>query len=464
MNQPARWIGIGESGYSSVKPSKTVSFLKFLQRYPIFLLAFGPPILRAGIVGTDTSQAHFDSWNVFQVGWISLIALRAILRLASARSILIPKQIRSILRLSFILGFLFVVSITYSPGRVISAEYCVLYFLNLICVVEFLVDAYRNPPNWMNCLIQLRLISILLFVLVLVTLIFSPKLVLSVIPGAGIRLLGGMVASVGLISATMAIVSAYCFLNSIESRARSLQFFAVGLIGTVVVQSRGADIALFATLAVLAIGFAKTRRRFAYVLMSGLMASILLLGVVIGTIGGKRVWDTFNRGQDIADVITVSGRTGAWKSVIEYTLAHPEGMGYIAGIRATHRVGADTTMHGLLNRSGGTDNSYIEILGDAGWIALALYLVMLAKVFALGLRFAIRYSPAAFASEASALHALRCALLLFLFYLIEGMEASGFVLPMQGGFYYQNITIAIILGASASILIASRSRYVSLAN
>jgi O-Antigen ligase len=458
MMKSARWIDHGEPRIPAVQRFRQLSFLKLLQRYPIFLLAFGPPIFRAPIVGTDTSQAHFDYWNVFQVGWISLIALRAILRIASARSILLPKQVRSILRLSFILGFIFVVSITYSPGRVISAEYCLLYFLSFICVVEFLVDAYRNAPNWMHCLIQLRLISTLLFALVLVTLIFNAKLVLSIVPGVGIRLLGGAVAPVGLVCANMAIVSAYCFLNSLESRVRSLQFFVVGLTGTLVVQSRGADIGLFAVLAVLAVGIAKTRLRFAYVLMSGLMTSILLLGLAIGTIGGNRIWDTFNRGEDIANVISVSGRTGAWESVIEYTLAHPEGMGYIAGIRRTHRVGGDTTMHGLLNRSGGTDNSYIEVLGDAGWIALALYLLILAKVIILGWRFAFKYSPAVFATEASALHALRCALLLLLFYLIEGMEASGFVLPMQGGFYCQNIIIAIILGTSASMLIATRLR------
>jgi O-antigen ligase len=242
-----------------------------------------------------------------------------------------------------------------------------------------------------------------------------------------------------------------------------MQFFVIGVTGTAIMQSRGSDIALFATLAVLAIGFAKTRRRFAYVLISGFMASILLLGLVIGTIGGNRIWDIFNRGQDFANFKTASGRTTEWQFVIEYTLAHPEGMGYIAGIRRTHRVGGDTSMHALLNRSGGTDNSYVEILGDAGWIALALYLTMLAKVVALGWRLAIRYSPAAFAVEASAVHALRCALLLFLFYLICAMNASGFVIPMQAGFYYQNITIAIILGASASILIASRPRYVSMA-
>jgi hypothetical protein len=43
------------------------------------------------------------------------------------------------------------------------------------------------------------------------------------------------------------------------------------------------------------------------------------------------------------------------------------------------------------------------------------------------------------------------------------MESSNFTIPLQGPFYYQNIIVAIILGASATLLIASRTQYTSLA-
>src|ERR1035437_4551858 len=152
MQQSARWIDSNDYEVPGAQHPRRLSFLKFLMRYPIFLLAFGPPIFRSrgALVGVDTSQAHFDFWSIFQVGWISLIALRAILRLAAARSILIPKQIRSILKLAFFLGLLLLASVAYSPGRIVSAEFTILYFLILICVVEFIVDAYRNPPDWMQ--------------------------------------------------------------------------------------------------------------------------------------------------------------------------------------------------------------------------------------------------------------------------------------------------------------------------
>ena len=102
----------------------------------------------------------------------------------------------------------------------------------------------------------------------------------------------------------------------------------------------------------------------------------------------------------------------------------------------------------------------LEVLSDAGWVALALYLVMLTKVVALGWRFAKRNIPSgAPTSTTLTHHALRCSLLLFLFCLIEQMEDSEFVLPLRQAFYIQNILIAIILGASISFLAASRPRY-----
>src|ERR1700677_3236828 len=105
--QIAWQIDRSERKIPAAKATRRLSWLRFFLRYPIFLLAFGPPIFRAGIAASEANQAHFDLLSVFQVGWISLIALRAILRLASARSIRIPKQIRSILRIAFFLGLIF---------------------------------------------------------------------------------------------------------------------------------------------------------------------------------------------------------------------------------------------------------------------------------------------------------------------------------------------------------------------
>jgi hypothetical protein len=462
MTQYARWVDHNEREIPAVQPSRRLSFLRFFLRYPIFLLAFGPPILKPPTSGVDTSKAHFDFWNIVQVGWLFVVAVRAIFRLVGPRSILIPWQVRSILKYAFFLGILFIMSVVYSPGRTISAEYSILYFLNLICVMEFLVDAYRNPPNWMQCVMYLRVISLMLFALVLLILPFKPALVMMVQPGAGIRLICGAVATVPLICPLTAIISAYCFLHSLESRFRSVVLFLIGFIGLMITQTRGGEIAMFAILGLLAFGWARTSKRSASIFIAGFMATILLAGVFIGTVGGERIWNIFNRGQDIGGIVTATGRTKVWADVIQYSVTHPEGMGYIAGIRASRiATNSDTSMHVSLNNVGGTDNAYMQVLADAGWLALTLYLTMLVKVLVLGWRTAKTSSTVARAPITTTAHALRCSLLLLAFCLLEQMEGSNFVIPLREEFYIQNIIIVIILGASASVIIAFRSRETS---
>jgi len=460
MNQAAQWINNHEYDAPEARRSGRLSFLKFLLRYPIFLLAFGPPIFRAPIVGTDTSQAHFDMWNILQVGWISLVALRAILRLTAAEKILIPKQVRSVLTYAMLLGLLFLISVTYSPGRVISTEYSILYFLTLICMIEFIVDVHRAPPNWVQCLFHLRLIGLLLIVLALLTLSFAPSLVVSVVPGAGIRLGGGVVAPLPVIFPIVAIISAYSFLYSLEPRVRSTSFFILGLIGTAIAQTRGAEIALFLTLAILGIGWVKySSKRSAYLFISGFMATTLLAGVLVGAIGGESIWRTFNRGQDMGDIASASGRTEMWKFAIQYCLTHPQGMGYIAGFRALFTTSFSLNLGANVAKLGTTHNAFIDILADAGWLALAVYSIMMFKVLALGWRSAKKRTPVTLGSDDASRHAIRCFLLLFCYCMMEGMENSVFCIPLQGPFYYQNLIIAVILGASATMVASSRSQH-----
>lgn len=438
------------------RPIKHLSFIRFFQRYPIFLLAFGPPIFRPN-AGIDATKGVVDFWALFQVAWISAIALRAILRLAYAKTILIPRLIQSILGLAFLLGLLFLMSVAYSTSRYVSLAYSLLYFLTWICVVEFLADSYRNPPNWMQCILQLRLVSFLLFGMVLLTLLFAPNIVMAVIPEVGIRLLGGAVASVTAICPIITLISAYTYLNSLESKPRAVFFFLTGLIGTLATQSRGSVFALLLSFLILAFSWAKTGKRSSHMFVSGLMASILLFGAIVGTIGGGRIWSTINRGQSAAGIASASGRTQIWKFVIQYCMTHPLGMGYIAGFRTIFREYFALGLQFEVTHIGTTHNAFIQVLADAGWLALAIYLVLMAKIIIYGKRHADVRDSAILASNIGSRHAVRCALALLIFCLVNGIYSSEFVIPLRANFYLQNLFIAIILGASARMVIASRS-------
>jgi O-antigen ligase len=217
------------------------------------------------------------------------------------------------------------------------------------------------------------------------------------------------------------------------------------------------EISTAVIVAVIVLKWARMSKKAAYIVVAGAMGCALVGGAVVSVTGVERLWAIFNRGQDLSGLETASGRTGVWRDQIIYCISHPQGMGYIAGVRAFHRRDFATNLHAALTNIGGTDNSYMEVLTDAGWLALALYVFVLAKTFSLGWRFAKRPYRSHFLDSGRVLHhPLRCALFLFSFCLAEGMESSMYTIPMFECFYVQNILIAMILGASATMLVASR--------
>jgi hypothetical protein len=360
--------------------------------------------------------------------------------------------------LFFILGLLFLASAEYSPSRLASAAYAIFYLLTLICVAEFVVDSYRNPPDWMQCLFHLRFMFLLLFLLVLCTIPFRPMMVMAVIPGVGIRLSGGAVASITVICPLTVIISAYTFLFSLESKARSIIFFMIGMAGTLLAQSRGCEIALLASLALVAFLWATSGKRSSYLFLAASFASVLLGGVVLAIIGGGRIWSLFNRGGDTADIESASGRTDIWKFVFQYCMAHPLGMGYVAGFRIIFRQYFALGLQFEVTRIGNAHNAFMDVLAGAGWPALAVYVVLLVKIVALGWRYARKRSIFSISSELPPRHALRCSLALLVYCLISGLTAADFVVPLKAPFYLQFVIIAMILGMSARMLAASRVR------
>ncbi|MGC9157427.1 MAG: O-antigen ligase family protein [Terracidiphilus sp.] len=447
-------LGIGEDGHAAAgaPAAERLSALQFFRRYPVFFLAFGPPIFRS-IAGIDATKGQVDIWAVLQVIWLGAISARAILRLAAAEWILIPRQVWFVLKLAFFLGLLFLASALYSSSRLVSAAYAILYLLTIVCIIEFLADAYRNPPNWLQCIFALRLVALTLLAVVILTALVDPVLVLSIVPGAGVRFTGGAVAPLPVICPMIAIISAYSFLHGLESKVRSVCFFGVGLIGTLGTQTRGSELALLLALVLLGLGWARRSRRSAYLFVFGCVASILLFGIALGAFGGEHIWEVFNRNESAQGIESASGRTDIWKFVIQYCLSHPQGMGYVAGFRTIFRQYFTLGLQVEVSHIGNSHNAFLDVLGDAGWLALGMYLLMLARIVAIGRRVASPGGPGNPSSRA----AIRCAFAMLVFCLGYGMAASDFVVPLRADFYWQNIIVAILLGISQEAILASRA-------
>ncbi|MGA3160884.1 MAG: O-antigen ligase family protein [Terracidiphilus sp.] len=377
--------------------------------------------------------------------------------MATTRSIVIPKRIHTVLLLAFSLNVLFFTSSMYSPSRIVSAAYSILYFLTLICVYEFILDIYKNPMNLLQCIFHLRMIALLLLIIDFAVLIFKPEYVTKM-SEAGVNFSGGTVGPVVLIFPMIAIISAYTFLHSLESRVRSAVFFFIGLAGSFSTRSRGVELALLFSLAVLGYFWAKIGRYTTYMFISGFSLTVLLIGMLIGSVGGGRIWTIFNRGQDIRSFESASGRTEAWSFVIRYCLAHPWGMGYVAGFRILFRSHFSLESGQTISHIGNAHNTYLQVLADAGWLAFAIYLIMLVKIVRIALRFANKQIYSKIAPDSAYRMTIECSLLVLVFFLASGTTGADFAVPLRAGFYWQFIIIAIILGISAKMLALSRTK------
>lgn len=178
--------------------------------------------------------------------------------------------------------------------------------------------------------------------------------------------------------------------------------------------------------------------------------------MAVGAIGGGRIWNVINRGQQAREISDASGRTEIWNFVFHYCVTHPQGMGYVAGFRILFKQYFALGMDLDPTHIGNAHNAFLDVLAGAGWLALAVYLIMLGSIVALGLRFASSRTAAINASETVSRHALRCALLVLVSFFAGGMESALFSVPLQESFYLQNIIIAVILGICAGFITDSR--------
>jgi hypothetical protein len=139
-------------------------------------------------------------------------------------------------------------------------------------------------------------------------------------------------------------------------------------------------------------------------------------------------------------------------------------MGYASGFRLLFRDYHASGLQVVTSHIGNTHNTFMQVLADAGWLALVVYLIMMIKIVALGWRFASTHVPVTSLPNCAPVHVLRCASLLLILCFANGMDASEFALPLKAVFYMQNIIIAMILGAASEVLVRLRCRRIPLQN
>jgi len=217
-------------------------------------------------------------------------------------------------------------------------------------------------------------------------------------------------------------------------------------------QWRGAIFSLLFVLIFLFIDWARMKKHFQIKMTAFAGIAVLLIGFTWGILGSHRVWVAFSHNQGRESLLNGSDRVDQWVALIRFSIGHPLGLGYIANIDR-YAKGYPWGRYGVQ----GIDNGYLEVLGVAGWLALAVYATIIIKTGALGWRLARNRSLPSAPHNGVTSDSARCAFYLFLYCILEQMENSEFSIPLKQSFYIQYILIAIILGQSATLLSASRS-------
>lgn len=440
-----RWSGGARLDAS--RTGRNRSTLRFLLRYPIFLLALGPPVLRTAGVGTDTSQAHADLWSVLQVTWIGAVAANAIYRIRS--SMFIPPQVQGIIRTALLLGVLFAVSILYSPGRTVSAEFALLYFMTWVVVVQFVSDTYTNTQDWIEALRALRRVCVSSYLLIIAVFIISPSMVFTTENGQAFRLTGGAVGSTVILGPVIAFISLYFLLHKLDKSPKNLALVIFGVFGTLASASRGAIFAMLVVMAMISFLWATdsaTRRLKLTTSILVLLATSALATLVVGS---EKIVTAFHRGQSTAEIAQGSGRSYLWQLAFSLVSESPQGLGYVAGFRHAMANRFDIYFNGDISKLGTAHNTFLQYLLDAGWLGLLCFLLLTLQLALLVHRFIRKASVRKAAS--AAYHALCCGTAIELYCLINGIESSAYNIPLQQLFYLQHIAYALILGGGPAL-------------
>jgi O-antigen ligase len=426
------------------------SLKKFWPLLPMLLLASGPPVFRQGFrASTESMNGKLDVWSMVQVGAYGLAAVIAVLYLLPRIRIGIPARHGAIAALATLLVATCALSGLWAVARLTTVAYSLLMGSGLLIVAQFANSVGEQHDGFMTSLYWLQFLSLVLGVAVLVTYQFQPGVV--AFYDHGLRVRGGNVAVLGLCGTVGLAVSAYRMLF-ITPRwwLVDLGFIGLGGLALYYARTRGLYVATGVSLCVL-IGFylrAATSTRVLYWRVLGVMIGLAAIGTLL-IYDGSWFENLWSRGST-ESITNLSSRTYIWGYTIAEVFKQPWGFGYTTGFRDLfdhmnwfRQLQFQDESGMPAEFIGEAHNSHLEFLVGPGWIGFFLYLALLWCVF-LRMCGAVR-----FAASEDALHAARLCLILFFGFIVDGMTASAYALPLHQPFGYLLFVCALALGVEA---------------
>lgn len=364
-------------------------------RVPILWLFLGPPVFRSiSSRGALASlEGHVGFWNLVRIAWwmaFGLLAVWSLWHRRRALSRVLSDALPFLVWAGLWLASLYLSSLVSPAPKFTLADALMLTIL----AAASLDLALRLRERTLDAQSTLRTIFVLAWLLLLTALavyVVSPHQVSVDKKAFGLRLLGGYVADVALLSGLVVLLALY--LGPRASRGGRWWYLGAGLAGLVLVllsQTRTVYISL-AVGALILLGQSIARRvgrgrllRLGIVSMTlGALVFVAVIPDVQGRAGPLEHAFVYLR-RDNRSWETASGRFGIWTVLLGDSLSHPLGLGFSAGPRVTLQTSRWQLWHyGVIAKDiGNAHNMYVEVLAGTGypglfaWLGLLLWLLL----------------------------------------------------------------------------------------
>ncbi len=413
--------------------------IKYFKKFPLLLLLFGPPVLRLDVRAADASlRTNIDIWILIQIGLFLSLGLLSLHKIISNwttyKKFLFIKRVKNFITILLLFIIFLFGSCFLSPNFKITFAFSFLFFITLISGIQFTFEFIStNEVTTVDMLKTIRFVCIFLLAIVTIMLLTYPNFVSSSQQYYGLRVLGGRVANVPLISFIILVITCYGFIfyDSFDPKPKSIFYLFISLLFIYLAKTRAFYFTSIFFLIWIGYYAVYKQHKISNVLVVSLMFWFFAIFGVYMLFNSNQFFSFIVRGdiseQDINSLS--SGRLVIFNWVTTRIQSSPLGIGYIAGFKK------EFLNLGYLNglptfRIGNAHNSFFEILIGTGWGGLFFYCLLLSSVLILAIKTLAQKTINSYLYDSD----IRFLLFLFLTLIITSLVSSDFVIPTYSSF------------------------------
>lgn len=421
-------------------PLQTKRFWNLYKQYPLFLLLIGPPVFRTiGSREADASlQGSFDFWIIWQIAFYVVVGVMSfnnwqVIR----RQHKPPKLIRHMFIVIALLVLSLFASAIYSPSPLLTLAYSLLFAIGFFSALQFSFYIAYSPDDsiFFRLFSAARSIGLFLSILVYLAFFFGDNFVGFYIHNIGLRIMGGSIAPLAIISFVIFSITLSNFFYNKEKIITSIIYIIFSVAGILLAKTRSVYfVSLIVAMWFWFFSKNNTMKSWNFLkyAISFFLFPILFLLIIHNP---NELIDLVTRGTMSTDVDSlVSGRLTIGNWVMHQISNNPFGLGYIAGFRDAFLQLHFTDSGLVASRIGNAHNSFLEMIAGGGWLSLSLFILLLLYSIVSLLKVYRKIARSNLSTNIS--YATNLTFIIMFSFIFLSFITSDFVIPARSSFGY----------------------------